>query len=184
VITREELLDAAVRTVRRVGPHATIDDIAATAGVAKPTVYRVIGDRAELVTGLSRLLVERAADAARPGTTDTTPRHAFRSAMLGFLEVMAEERNLFLFVNAGGQNPVVVARLVEDSAADLVEMFTSFSGNPAAARAWAYSVIGALQSTITMWLHDEWCELDTLATSLTELLWDGAGSSLITPDQR
>ena len=47
---RAELLDAAERAIRRVGPKASMDEIAAEAGITKPILYSHFGDKAGLVT--------------------------------------------------------------------------------------------------------------------------------------
>src|SRR6266511_53957 len=43
---RLELLEAAIEVIRREGPTASMDEIAAQAGITKPIVYRYFGDRA------------------------------------------------------------------------------------------------------------------------------------------
>ncbi|HZD38030.1 MAG TPA: TetR/AcrR family transcriptional regulator, partial [Actinomycetes bacterium] len=43
---RLELLRAAIEVIRREGPTASMDEIAAQAGITKPIVYRYFGDRA------------------------------------------------------------------------------------------------------------------------------------------
>src|SRR6266516_2679718 len=43
---RMELLEAAIEVIRREGPTASMDEIAAQAGITKPIVYRYFGDRA------------------------------------------------------------------------------------------------------------------------------------------
>ena len=50
---RAELLGAAERAIRRIGPHASMDEIAAEAGITKPILYSHFGDKAGLVTALS-----------------------------------------------------------------------------------------------------------------------------------
>src|SRR5690242_8097971 len=52
---RSELLDAADRVVRRDGPRASMNTIAAEAGITKPILYRHFGDK----NGLYRALAER-----------------------------------------------------------------------------------------------------------------------------
>ena len=51
---RAELLDAATRVVRREGPAASMDQIAAEAGISKPIVYRHFRDRDDLVAGVAQ----------------------------------------------------------------------------------------------------------------------------------
>src|SRR3954468_5476638 len=50
---RAQLLDAAVRAIRRDGPRVSMDAIAAEAGVTKPIVYRHFGDRVGLASALA-----------------------------------------------------------------------------------------------------------------------------------
>src|SRR3954468_19413164 len=50
---RSELLEAAVRAIRRTGPSVSMDVIAAEAGVTKPIVYRHFGDRVGLASALA-----------------------------------------------------------------------------------------------------------------------------------
>src|SRR5205809_526535 len=58
---REHLLDSAIHVVRRQGPGASMDAIARQAGVTKPIVYRVFGDR----DGLTQAIADRFADELR-----------------------------------------------------------------------------------------------------------------------
>jgi AcrR family transcriptional regulator len=87
---REELLDAADRSVRRHGHDVSMDAIAAEAGITKPVLYRHFGDREGLLAAMAsrharRLVVElRTALAAQEH-----PRERIRTTMdtyLGFLE--------------------------------------------------------------------------------------------------
>src|SRR5688572_28110997 len=50
---RAELMEAAVRAIRRDGPLVSMDAIAAEAGVTKPIVYRHFGDRVGLASALA-----------------------------------------------------------------------------------------------------------------------------------
>jgi len=52
---REELLDAAIGGIRKHGPSASVDVLAAEAGITKPILYRHFGDRA----GLARAVADR-----------------------------------------------------------------------------------------------------------------------------
>src|ERR671939_42161 len=56
---RQELLDAADRVIMRDGPEASMNAIAAEAGITKPILYRHFGDKG----GLYRALAVRHTDA-------------------------------------------------------------------------------------------------------------------------
>src|SRR2546423_15352320 len=56
---RRELLEAADRVVLRDGPEASMNAIAAEAGITKPILYRHFGDK----NGLYRALAKRHTDA-------------------------------------------------------------------------------------------------------------------------
>lgn len=180
VIGRAELLDAAARAITSIGPNATLDDIAATAQVAKPTVYRVLGDRSAIVSALADVLILRAEQVILPlrdgPASEWSPRERFHATISRFLTAMSEDRNVFLFVNAG-HDATLLTKVLGQAARGLVEMFTCVAPRPQADRGRAYGMIGAVQASVTAWLIDPWCELDDLAASLTELLWDGLASA-------
>lgn len=153
-------------------------DIAAAATVTKPILYRTVGDKEALTSALSEVLIDRINDtvASERGHA-TEPRAEFEGAIRGYLTAIDADRNLFLFVNGGSQDTDVVRRLVDRSARDLIAQLTAArvaaNRDPAAARTWAYAIVGAFQMVTLMWLRDDYCELDTIADDLTQLLWPG-----------
>lgn len=78
---RRELLEAADRVVLRDGPQASMNAIAAEAGITKPILYRHFGDKGGLYAALAMrhtdaLLdsLRAALDAPRTGVSASRPR--------------------------------------------------------------------------------------------------------------
>lgn len=180
VVGRDQLLAAAERAIRSEGPDATMAEIASEATVTKPIVYRTIGDREALTLALSEQLIDRinaAVEAERSEGSD--PREEFVAAIRAYLRTVVADRNLFLFVY-GGQEAEVVHQLVDRSSAQMIELFsaarTAAGRDPVAANTWAHAIVGALQMVTLMWLRDQYCDIDTVADDLTQLLWPGVAT--------
>jgi AcrR family transcriptional regulator len=185
VADREQLLAAALDVIRNDGPDVTMDDIAAAANVSKPILYRTIGDKDALVAALSESFVDRLDEAVLQSFDRRNgPRAAFEAAMQACLRTVDTDRNLFLFVNTGGQGTDSFRHLVERSARQMHDRFTAArtaSGlDPAPSRTWSYAMVGAIQVVAMMWLDDQYADLDDVAAHLTQLMWPGfvdAGSA-------
>ncbi len=182
IVDREQLLAAASSVIRTEGPDVTMAEIAAGATVTKPILYRAVGDRRALTFALAEMLVDRintAVEEQRSRAGD--PRAQFEGAVRGYLSAVDADRNLFLFVNGGSQDTDVIRGLVDRSSAQLIELFATARADagrdPAAARTWAYAIVGAFQIVTLMWLRDGYCEIDTVADDLTQLLWPGVATA-------
>ena len=178
VADREQLLAAAVQVIRSDGPDVTMDDIAAAANVSKPILYRTIGDKDALVAALAELFVDRLDEAvARSFDRRIDARAGFDASLRACLETIDDDRNLFLFVNMGGQGTESFRHLVERSARQMYDGFTAgrtATGlDPAPSRTWSYAMVGAIQVVAMMWLDDEYADLDDVAAHLTQLMWPG-----------
>lgn len=177
VTNREHLLAAALRVIRSDGPEVTMDDIAAAAGVSKPVVYRNIGDKDALVAALSEMFVDQLNDAVERSTRGGGGRSTFATSMRAAFEVIDAERNLFLFVTAGGPGTESVRMLVDRSSSRTIEQFTAIRSaaglDPVPARTWAYAVVGAIQIVSMMWLRDGYGDRDDIADHITDLMWPG-----------
>src|SRR6266511_236767 len=79
---RLELLEAAIEVIRREGPTASMDEIAAQAGITKPIVYRYFGDRAGVYQALADVLRQRLEAADR----DTAPAGPWGHAIAGMVQ--------------------------------------------------------------------------------------------------
>ena len=178
VIDRAALIDAAIAAVRLSGADTTMDDIARSAGVGKPVVYRYLGDRAAVAEALSTWLTERV-NTATVGAIDTTaePRHALRDAVSGFVTAVDAERGVFLYVNAGGHDVAVWDRLLRAAASPLATLLTGVHP-PASALTRAMAVVGALQVCLTAWVVEPHCTNDQLVDDLVDVLWSGLSASV------
>ncbi|MEX0847001.1 MAG: TetR/AcrR family transcriptional regulator [Ilumatobacteraceae bacterium] len=185
IADRSQLLAAAELVISTNGPDATMEAIASGAGVTKPILYRGVGDRDALVAALAELLVDRINTASSVAYRRArTPRARMRSLVAAYIEVVESNRNLYLFVTAGGSNVDRVGQamhLADRSAvpisAELAKQRAATKQSPAVALTWSYGLIGTLQFVTLWWLRDATITADQLVDHVTELLWSGVGGT-------
>jgi AcrR family transcriptional regulator len=183
IAKRAKLLEAAINVVRREGPAVSMDAIAREAGITKPIVYRVFGDR----EGLTRALSDHFADelagslqaAIESAPTDRDRVSGAIDAYLSFIERdpaivrflihrsldSVEETGIAVsgFINRVGQ-------LVTQAIGEALRRQGLDSG---AAEPWAYSIVGAVHLAGDWWLERKTMPRERLVEYLTSLFWDG-----------
>ena len=183
VADREALLAASERLIRRQGPDISLEAIAIEAGVTKPILYRGVGDRDALVNALAERLAVRMADhVAQLTVAASGPRDALRRLVGGYLDHAAGDRNLYLFVTAGGASEDRVQqslRLADGTARAFAEGIATYrtarGADPQVATIWAYALVGALHFVTLWWLRDQAIDIDIAIDQITALLWSGVG---------
>ena len=183
IANRETLLAAAETLIRREGPTVSLEAIARAASVTKPTLYRELGDRDALVNALAERLSSRMAEAATRLVAEAkTPRQGLRNLVAAYLELAAEERQLYLFVTAGGNNDdrVQQSLLLADGAVDqFVEPIAAYrtakGADPDVATVWSYGLLGAVHFVTLWWLREQTPDIGKVIDQITALLWSGMG---------
>ena len=180
---RRQLLAAADRVIRRRGPNASMDEIAAEAGVTKPILYRHFGHK----DGLHRALVRRYMRAIYRGSesalVETNPRRRIAAAVDAFLAAVEREPEIFRFVRrATNEDPGVAGdagalvrhhadEIARATRADLQRLGLDVD----AAEPWAHGIVGMMQFVASWWLEHPDVSRERLVNQLTSLLWDGFG---------
>lgn len=100
MITRAEIVDAAIRVIDRNGPRPSMDDIAREARITKPRLYRQFADKADLYTEIGQRMATAAGSAAG---TDLTlmlqpPRIALHRLLTGYADSILQHPNVFRFL--------------------------------------------------------------------------------------
>jgi AcrR family transcriptional regulator len=99
-ITREEIVDAAIRVIDRDGPRPSMDDIAREARITKPRLYRQFADKADVYTEIGDRMAKSAAAAAGNDLTLMLqpPRIALRRVLTGYADSILQHPNVFRFL--------------------------------------------------------------------------------------
>lgn len=95
-VTRNQILDAACLAFLDQGYDANLDQIAADAGVAKPTIYKYFGDK----HGLFRQTIAEMIRRVTPGIvvpSDAGIRETMQTVGMAFLKVLVSEPSLSFF---------------------------------------------------------------------------------------
>jgi AcrR family transcriptional regulator len=177
---REELLAAADRVVRRLGPDASMDAIAAEAGITKPILYRFFGDKRELHAALAeRYMEELYRESNEVMVTRTRPHRRIADGIDAFLRAVEREPQMFRFVRyvqedgtAGSAGDVLrrhVAYIADATRRD----FERFGLDSTAADAVAHGLVGMMQFTASWWLENRDVPRERLVAQLTDWLWEG-----------
>ncbi|CAN5824404.1 TetR family transcriptional regulator [soil metagenome] len=183
-VRRVELLDAAMDVIRRHGPQATMEDLAAAGGISKPILYRHFHDRDGLVAAITEcvlaelgvILAERLGEATLAGS-----RSGVRATIDSFFEYIEREPELYRFVvqtdNRRGQMTALVftqqvARLV----ADAVRVGLTQTGRDAGpAEIWSRAIVGMVETVGTWWVDEASVTVPRpeAVDRLADLIWWG-----------
>ena len=181
--TREYLLDAAERVVLREGPSASMNAIAAEAGISKPILYRHFGDKAGLYVALADRHIETLLALLREALTlPATRRERTEAAIDAWLRLVEGNPALYRFLVHRGQAE-------EPEVRDRVAMFQRRLGDALAigiaaelglpedqwprAQAWAHGIVGMVQAASDWWLDEQPFGREDLTRHLADLI-DGA----------
>jgi len=183
---RAELLDGAERAIRRIGPEASMDEIAAEAGITKPILYSHFGDKA----GLIRALADRVATHLGAAVTQAMgrsgePREVVASTIEAFCTFIESEPELYRFLVQSARHrsdpsgPRLMTDIGSQIAVALGAGLRRAGADSRAAEPWAYAIVGMTFAGAGWWLERRSMSKDDLVGYLSQLLWSGlAGGGL------
>ncbi|AQA15360.1 TetR/AcrR family transcriptional regulator [Streptomyces samsunensis] len=185
---RKELLEAADRVVLRDGPEASMNAIAAEAGITKPILYRHFGDKG----GLYRALAKRHTDAllaslrAALDAPAENRRQRVEATLDTYLAAIEARPQVYRFLmhpadngqpepeqgfDVGQHSAPLLRRLGEELATVIAERLELGPGGDEVARVWGHGIVGMMHGAGDWWLRDRPCARGQLVHHLTDLLW-------------
>jgi AcrR family transcriptional regulator len=180
---RTQLLAAADRVVQRDGSAASMNVIAAEAGITKPILYRHFGDKGGLYRALAERHIDtllerlRAALLTRGGLRART-----QATVEAYLAAVEEQPQIYRFLveRAAAEEPDVrgqvvgfVRRFGDELAAGIASEPELAGIDPQRAVIWAHATAGMVQSTGDWWLDHPEVPRTEVVDQLVALLWDG-----------
>jgi AcrR family transcriptional regulator len=175
---QNDLVDQARRTVHRLGPDASMDEIAADAGTSKSLMYRYFADKTALQVAVARLVVAEIGEAlAGALATQPTPREGLRAMVDVYLGMVEHSPHVYAFVTRDGVVEHFLGSVTELVAAPFArELSAQGAGSAeAAAAAWAAGAVGFVRGAGEWWLTHpgERPDRQVLAAQVTSWLWAG-----------
>lgn len=183
---RAELLDAANRVVLRDGPDASMNAIAAEAGITKPILYRHFGDKG----GLYRALAKRHTDAVLEGcwtAIDSVKerRDRVEATLDAYLSAIEAHPQVYRFLmhpaednedadtefDIGRHVSPLLRRLGEELATAISDRLDIGPDSELVARIWGHGIVGMMHAAGDWWLAERPCTRQELVRHLADLLW-------------
>jgi AcrR family transcriptional regulator len=186
---RQQLLEAADRVVRRDGSAASMNRIAAEAGITKPILYRHFGDKGGLYRALAARYIDdllvrlRAALGTRGGLAART-----RATIDAYLLMVGEQPQVYRFLmeRAAVEEPGVrgevqgfVRRFGDELASGIQSEPALTHVDAGRALVWAHGIAGMVQACGDWWLDHPEVPRQQVVEELTALLFGafaGAGT--------
>ena len=162
---RRQLVEAALRAIRRHGAGVGMDDIAAEGSTSKTVLYRHLGDRAGLyravVTAVDETILSDLSQAGAGGG-DVVER--IEQMVRSYLELVERDPEIYRFVvtrpletaEGGTGDPVhrITDRIADQLTAALREHLeaTGHADAEVLARVWAHGIVGMVRNVSDDWL--------------------------------
>ncbi|MGK5740407.1 TetR family transcriptional regulator [Micromonospora sp. URMC 103] len=179
---RQDLVAAAVRALLRHGPQVDMDQVAATAGVSKPVLYRYFADKSQLWLAVSEVVAARVVEAVAPAIEQVREeRDLVRATIDAYLGVLESEPALYRFLMHQSGHPgvhQVIAgsgrRVAAGLARVIGDRLRALGLDAGPAEPWAYGLVGFVQAVGDWWTsHGQPIRREALTDYLTTLLWSG-----------
>ncbi|TQK43103.1 TetR family transcriptional regulator [Streptomyces sp. SLBN-118] len=187
---RRELLEAADRVVLRDGPQASMNAIAAEAGITKPILYRHFGDKGGLYRALAKRHTDALLDALRAAVDAPADRRERVEATLDtYLAAIEARPQVYRFLmhpsedhqpadavsdavfDVGRHSAPLLRRLGEELAKVIHDRVDLGPGSEQLARVWGHGIVGMMHAAGDWWLGERPCSRAELVRCLADLLW-------------
>lgn len=198
---RAELLDAAIAAIRRFGAGASMEQMAAEAGISKPILYRHFGDKAELYQAIAQRYVDlvgaevRGAIGRAPATAAPAdaPRRMLAAGIDAYLRLVEREPEIYRFLmqRARFEQSATAAtidnfvrRLGQEVGLLLGEQLAAGGLDTGGAEAWGHAIVGMVNAAGDWWVDRQVLSRKRLVGYLTDLLWAGFDGMPVGPPPR
>ena len=183
---RRELLEAADRVVLRDGPQASMNAIAAEAGITKPILYRHFGDKSGLYRALAKRHTDALLDALRAAVDAPADRRERVEATLDtYLAAIEARPQVYRFLmhpsdednasesgfDVGRHSAPLLRRLGEELAKVIYDRVDLGPNSEQLARVWGHGIVGMMHAAGDWWLGERECSRAELVRCLADLLW-------------
>lgn len=181
---RRELIKAARRAIHRLGPDASMEDIAVDAGTSKSVFYRYFGDKSGLRQAVGTVVIRQMQEritAARKGAA--APREGVTAMVTAYLQMAQTSPQVYFFVTTlsdgdtrqsgelSGFFDSVTAMITEPIKNLLGDLDSPLVGY------WPTAALGLVRTAGELWLQtpDTSSKPDStvMATQITAWLFDG-----------
>ncbi|MFE5856003.1 TetR family transcriptional regulator [Streptomyces sp. NPDC056500] len=183
---RRELLEAADRVVLRDGPHASMNAIAAEAGITKPILYRHFGDKGGLYRALAKRHTDALLGSLRAALDAPAERRERVEATLDtYLAAIEMRPQVYRFLmhpaedtqipeggfDVGRHSVPLLRRMGEELAEVIHERAELGPDGERLARVWGHGIVGMMHAAGDWWLGERPCSRAELVRCLADLLW-------------
>jgi AcrR family transcriptional regulator len=171
-------LAAALDVIRRVGPTASMDQMAAEAGITKPVLYRYFGDRDGLIAAVAERFSDVLAarlDQVLSGPPSENGEGLIRAAIGSYVAFIEEDPALygFLILQAPLGGPAIVAvidRVAGSIERVLRETFEAAGLDTRPTTTWAHGVVGMVHLAGARWARQPDVPREQLVGDLATLV--------------
>lgn len=173
---RADLVEAAVAAIDEHGPSASIAQIAASAGVSKPVLYRYFADKDDLYRAVGHWGAEQVLAGVLPVLlTDRPLRDRVERACTAYLTLISQHANVFFLLveHPNNEDPfadgreMIAAALARTLGDGLAELGVDAAG----AEPWAQGLVGLGLSTGEWWLRRRTMSRAAVSRHLSMFIW-------------
>ncbi|MCW2849344.1 MAG: hypothetical protein JWR90_3318 [Marmoricola sp.] len=173
---RAELVEAAVAAIDEHGPAAGIAEIAASAGVSKPVLYRYFADKDDLYRAVGAWGANAVIDGLLPVLLSEAPiRERVERACADYLELISRHPHVFFLLVEHPTNEDPLADGKEMVAATisrtLGDALRELGVDAAGAEPWAHGLVGLGLSTGEWWLRRRTMSRAAVSDHLSSFIW-------------
>ena len=169
---RQEIVTAAIAAVRKVGPEASMVEIATEAGITKSVLY----DHFDSKAALQHAVVERYGDSltqvfAQGIETERTPATLLRDGLTAFVAFVERDPHVFRFVSAGTNDMLDESAPV--FAAIIGHSLRRAGRDSGGAEVFTHAMLGATFAATERWAARPTMSRDDFVDYLIAVLWEG-----------
>lgn len=177
---RAHLIESAITVIQREGPGASMDQMAAEAGVTKPILYRHFSDRAGLVKAIAEFSFSQVSAGLEAALhANATPRDLVESTIDTYLVFIESDPDVYRFLVQRGVSEAGVPindyiwRTSRQVATVLGEALRAAGRDSGPAEVWAFGIVGMVHASGDWWLERGTMPRARLTEYLTSLVCDG-----------